>query len=160
VVQTVGAYCGTKFKIKICGFMITYFIFSEVLVYDLIYITVCHVTSAAIFSLEGLWQWKIPVTPTEIKAVTFQLVAQCLNQLRSCHGINLLLVYGINLCTSVLNVVAQNLYCAAGNQGCTRYMSFTKHWDTRFITGLSLSVSSHVLISGNLNVLSSNTVIS
>jgi hypothetical protein len=30
---------------------------------------------------EKLSQWKIPVTPPGIKSVTFQLVAQCLNQL-------------------------------------------------------------------------------
>jgi hypothetical protein len=71
--------------------------------------TVCHVTSAAIFYPEGLCQWKIPMTPSEIETATFWLVAQCLNQLRSYHGINLLLLYGINLCIPILNVGAQNL---------------------------------------------------
>jgi hypothetical protein len=33
---------------------------------------------------EGLCQWKLPVTPWEIKLATFRLVAQCLNQLRHC----------------------------------------------------------------------------
>ena len=128
VLRSVWAYCGLKFKIKIYGFMITYFIFSQVLVYELIYITVCHVTSAAIFYPEDLWQWKIPVTPTEIETTTFRLLAQCLKQLRSYHGVNRLLLYGINLYVSILNVLVQNLYCAARNQGYTRYMYFTEHF--------------------------------
>ena len=31
---------------------------------------------------EGLCQWQIPMTPSEIEPATSQLVAQCLNQLR------------------------------------------------------------------------------
>ena len=37
----------------------------------------------ALVQLLGLCPWKIPVTPSGIKPMTFQLIAQCLNQL--CH---------------------------------------------------------------------------
>jgi len=41
-------------------------------------------TPGPYFWPEGLYQWKIPVTPLEIKPTTFRLVAQSLNELRHC----------------------------------------------------------------------------
>jgi hypothetical protein len=47
---------------------------------SLVIISVSQVDLRVILQLEGLSQWKIPVTPSGIESVTW-LVAQCLNQL-------------------------------------------------------------------------------
>jgi len=56
--------------------------------------TAGRVEPRAIEQLEGLYQWKIPMTPSEIEPATFRLVELCRNQLRhrvTCIGCSKLL---------------------------------------------------------------------
>jgi len=48
--------------------------------------------------IHSVRSWKIPMTPSQIKPATYQLVAQCLNQL--CHCVHIL-NYNSVTCTSV-----------------------------------------------------------
>ena len=50
----------------------------------IIYVRFC-VDPTAIARPEGLYQWKIPMTPSGIETATFRLAAQCLHQL--CYGV-------------------------------------------------------------------------
>ena len=67
------------------------------------------VNPRAIVWLEGLYQWKIPVTPSEIEPVTFRLVVLCLDQLR--HRVPLMLLRtfiivgcGCVICEKLINL--------------------------------------------------------
>jgi hypothetical protein len=88
----------------------------------------------AIVRLEGLWQWKISVTPLGIKTATFQFVAQSLNHYTTAclcfHQVHAKVWYWYHPWSLLLMSFEFCIYYCPISQWERTVCSWLKHWAT------------------------------